>query len=420
MSLEKANSPWSAKQIKGMVINGKINFDHIVQRSYVWEKKRKSAFIESMMLGYPIPPVFAKRVDNNSDKNNGYIYYIMDGKQRLSTVKQYLNDEFALSDLNPVTYVDDATGEECKQDVSKLKFSELPESLKHHLETVSFSVTYFDHLTKEEERELFKRLNAGKPLSAKSKLLASCDNIEGLLDIGSHKLFDEMLTEKSKDNKDQVSIVMKVWCMMNKEVENISFESKVFKHLLETADISESEKLDMVHVFNLIVNAHAALIERNEKRVAKKLYTETHLVSLVPFFAKAVDDGIGADIMSDWIARFFSGEDVASVSYKYNAACAGGSAKNANILARNCALKRSYDSFFKVDGGAIDSESEDADGKNDELVNEANGKVADKNADTDDSEQNEVVDEGLEVHDADNYVSADGGIWADIEHTDDE
>ena len=87
MSLEKASIVWSAKQLSGMVKNGKINFEHIIQRSYVWERTRKSSLIESMILGYPIPAVFAKRIDDGSGKRGSNTYFIMDGKQRLSTVK---------------------------------------------------------------------------------------------------------------------------------------------------------------------------------------------------------------------------------------------------------------------------------------------------------------------------------------------
>ena len=214
MSLEKANLNWSAKNIKGMVAKGNIDFNHIVQRSYVWERKRKTALIESMILGYPVPPIFAKRIDDGSGKKSGMVYYIMDGKQRLSTVAQFLNDEFALSDVEPVLVHDEETDKDIEVNISGSKFSELPESLKDHLNTVMFSVTYFDNLSKEEERELFKRLNAGKPLSVKSQLLASCNDIEGLMDIGAHPLFEEMLTDKARDNKNQVTLVMKAWCML--------------------------------------------------------------------------------------------------------------------------------------------------------------------------------------------------------------
>ena len=196
MSLEKANITWTAKQLGAMVKSGKINFDHIVQRSYVWESSRKSALIESMIIGYPVPPIFAKRNDDGTGKRGGNIYYIMDGKQRLSTVKEYLNDEFALTTLNPITYKDIETEEDVTVDISDKKYSELPEAVQDILKDTTFSIIYFDNLSEDEERELFKRLNAGKPLSAKSKMLASCRDIKGLMDIGKHEVFTEMLSEK--------------------------------------------------------------------------------------------------------------------------------------------------------------------------------------------------------------------------------
>lgn len=341
MSLEKSSISWSAKQLKNMIANGKIDFDHIIQRSYVWERKRKSALIESMILGYPIPPVFAKRVDDGTGKRGGNIYSIMDGKQRLSTVAQFLNDEFALTELPPVTYMDEGLNTECETDISGMKFSELPEAIKDQLSSTIFSVTYFDNLTKEEERELFKRLNAGKPLSTKSRLLASCSDIEGLLDVGSHELFDDMLTDKAKDNKNQVTLVMKAWCMMNMPIEEVSFEGKDFNPLFETASISDVERLKLDKVFGMIHDTHLTLVENKEKAVAKKLYTETHMISLVPFFEKAIERGIEVSTMADWLIDFFG-----SHNEQYDLAAGNGSAKNSNIMVRNTVLAESFEQFF--------------------------------------------------------------------------
>lgn len=392
MSLEKASIVWSAKQLKGMVVNGKINFDHIVQRSYVWERSRKSALIESMIIGYPIPPVFAKRVDEGTGKRGSNIYHIMDGKQRLSTIKEYLNDEFALTTLEPVSFMDDEIGEECIANISDKKFSELPEALQNFLNTVTINVTYFDNLTKEEERELFKRLNAGKPLSTKSRLLASCKDIEGLLDIGSHKLFDEMMTDKARANKNQVALVMKVWCMMNQEINDVCFESKVFNPMLEKTEISETEKLAMIEVFNLMVDTHAVLTERKEKKVAKKLYTETHMVSLVPYFKKAVEDGIDSEMMADWLVEFFGTDNGASASALYNEAAGSGSAKSSNIIDRDDALSESFTEFFKADEDGT------------ELID-------------DDDDDDDYYDED-EYHNDSHSVVDD--ILADMEHSDDD
>lgn len=356
MSLEKSSISWSAKQIKGMVINGKISFDNIVQRSYVWERSRKTGLIESMIIGFPVPVIYAKRSETDADENSrsNKVYDVLDGKQRLSTVKEFLNDEFALTDIPVVNYFDEELDTECEADISGMKFSELPDAIKDHLQSVTFTVTYFDNLSKEEERELFKRLNAGKPLSTKSRVLASCKDIEGLLDIGSHKVFMDMLTEKSRANKNQVTIVMKSWCMLNQDIDEVSFESKVFNPLVENTEISETEKLALVKVFNLMSATHEELVNRKEKKVAKKLYTETHFVSLIPYFDKAVANGISEELIADWLVEFFGVKENASASDAYNDACGSGSAKNINITARNDALKESYNEFFNTADDADD------------------------------------------------------------------
>jgi len=347
MSLEKSSIVWSAKQLSGMVKNGKINFEHIIQRSYCWEKSRKSALIESMILGYPIPAVFAKRIDDGTGKRGGNTYFIMDGKQRLSTVKEYLNDEFALTKIQPVVYFDTEEDKEVEIDISGLKFSELPEGLRDFLNTVTFSVTYFDNLTSAEEKELFKRLNAGKPLSAKNKTLASAKDIETLLDIGSHELFDKMLTEKARSNKNQAVIVAKVLTMLTKDIEEISFASKEFNPAIEEMEVSDAEKLELSRVFDYIVNTHEELKDNHEKDVAKKLYTETHLVSLIPYVKQSMDANITESMFSEWLVNFFKTENDSDVYTKYMEATSNGVARSASILARHEALGKSYTEFFK-------------------------------------------------------------------------
>ena len=346
MSLEKASIVWNSKQLSGMIKSGKINFDHVVQRSFVWEKARKSALIESMIIGYPIPSIYAKRVDADSEKRGSNVYYIMDGKQRLSTIKEFLNDEFTLTSLKTVVYIDEETLAEREKDISDLKFSELPESLKSHLNTTTINVVYFDNLTKNEECEMFKRLNAGKPLSTKSRLLASSKDIESLLNIGNHVLFHQMLSEKSRQNKNQVSIIMKIWCMMNKNIEDICFESKVFNSLIEKTIISETEKEDMIKVFDLIVDIHDALIKKGYKKCAKKTYTETHMISLIPYLKKSIETNTDIDFIVDWIIHFFENSKDTSISEAYNEACGSGLAKNINIVKRNEALYNNYIEFF--------------------------------------------------------------------------
>lgn len=61
-----------------------FNFDPDFQRRTVWDNKRKSKFIESMMLNLPIPSLLLAK----NDERNEYI--IIDGKQRLSAIMDFV------------------------------------------------------------------------------------------------------------------------------------------------------------------------------------------------------------------------------------------------------------------------------------------------------------------------------------------
>ena len=64
--LNKSNITWNAKQVTKMMSKGLLQFNNVVQRSYVWEKTRKSDFIHSMIEGWPTTAFFAP-ICYNSD-----------------------------------------------------------------------------------------------------------------------------------------------------------------------------------------------------------------------------------------------------------------------------------------------------------------------------------------------------------------
>ena len=344
LKIEGSSITWTCKQIVKMIDKETISFKNVVQRSFVWERHRMSELIWSIIMGYPIPPIYAERGESVNDKVK--IYDVMDGQQRNTTIYKYLKDEFVLTELKPIPYLDE-DGNECTVDISGKKFSELEEELQDIIKDATITVKYYDNLEQYQKAEMFRRLNNGKPLSTKSRTLASAKNIGSLLNIGSHRLFEEMLTDKSRANKNQAVIVVKAWTMLNREVENVSFASKDFNPMIEEVEITTEEKTELVNVFDFIVNVHDELVDNKEKDIAKKLYTETHLVSLIPYIKVAMENNISEAMFGEFLINFFKTENDTEVYSDYMEACSGGVARNASIVARHNALGKSYTEFFK-------------------------------------------------------------------------
>ncbi len=60
-----------------------INIYPAFQRCFRWSDHQKSAFIESILLGIPIPPIFVSQRDDG-------VWDVVDGVQRLSTIYQFV------------------------------------------------------------------------------------------------------------------------------------------------------------------------------------------------------------------------------------------------------------------------------------------------------------------------------------------
>lgn len=65
------------------------------------------------------------------------------------------------------------------------------------------------------------------------------------------------------------------------------------------------------------------------------------MISLVPFFDKAIKHGVSTELMCDWLKDFFTADNE-----EYGLAAGNGSAKNSNIIIRHNALTESFDQFF--------------------------------------------------------------------------
>jgi hypothetical protein len=105
------STDWTAETILNQLAKGTINLDPSFQRRNAWQDSRKSRFIESLLLGLPIPQIVL--AESPTDKGK---FLVIDGKQRLLCLQQFAGLDgykpLRLSklehrpELNGVTYAD--------------------------------------------------------------------------------------------------------------------------------------------------------------------------------------------------------------------------------------------------------------------------------------------------------------------------
>jgi uncharacterized protein with ParB-like and HNH nuclease domain len=150
----------------------KLNPDF--QRKEVWTDEKKSQLIESLMLKIPLPMFYVSA----DEKNN---YTVVDGLQRLSTIRSFiLGDKYLYllnqinSDLSPVQIEKEKGNGFILQNLEFWEiyngdnFNSLPINIRNNILETEFRFTVINPGTPEEvRRNIFKRINTGGlPLSA--------------------------------------------------------------------------------------------------------------------------------------------------------------------------------------------------------------------------------------------------------------
>lgn len=126
-----------------------INTSPIYQRRLRWPTKKRSLLIESFLLNIPVPPVYLFEHDYNE-------YEVIDGRQRLETIREFLSNNFALTSL------------EYWPELNRKRFNDLPSVLQKGLLRRSLSAVVLLAETQKSDdddvdvrRVLFDRLNTG-------------------------------------------------------------------------------------------------------------------------------------------------------------------------------------------------------------------------------------------------------------------
>jgi len=311
-----------------------IIFDIDIQRPYVWKSiEQKSALIQSLIINDIIPPFIFNKVEGN--------YETIDSKQRSLTIYKFMHDEFALKDVVPIEVIND-NGELEELDINNLKFSELPECVQNAIKDYNLSIWYLDEAGQEQVARNFCNLNNGKVINAATLNRVKAKSKEQIKQLGEHKLFQEALSKVALDGHVNEDLAVKAHAMLN--ADEPSMDTKWIRPYMRNADITKQDVEELIEIFDRICNIHAMI---EDKKVAKRIYTRTHMISIVPIIVRSLNDGLSDKQMMEWFVTFFSGKKSATISSVYNSAAGSGSGKNSAVRKRVEEIKKNYDKYFE-------------------------------------------------------------------------
>ena len=329
----RASVSWTVKEMIAMVSKGKIVFNNAVQRGLVWDDARKSLLIDSILQGYEVPPMYAKKGDGN-------VYDMLDVKQRCNAVIDFVGDKFPLTEVS-----------EDLEDYDGLLFSQLEPEDQDTILSYSLKVTYFDGASDEDVQEIFYRLNNGKPLSSYEQTRVKAKSLPEVQKLCLMPLFDTEKTGRKYTGYKREELVYKLLMVLTED--NPDLERKSLAEYIRSHEITEDEVKLATTCFNMYTTIIDNIMEtatdddrKLKTKIYKRLVSQTHMISAMPFMVRAAEEKRSLKQMQFWLESFYAGKKRATVSETYNDNASRGSAKRASVDARHKALEKSYEKFM--------------------------------------------------------------------------
>ena len=131
--------------------SGRYDLNPEFQRDFVWRDDKQSRLIESCLMRIPLPVLYV------AEAGDGRIV-VVDGLQRLSTFRRFLDNELKLSFAK--------ADEDPPHPLEGKRFSDLELKLQERVEDTQLTLYILDSKAPERAKlDIFERVNSGEPLT---------------------------------------------------------------------------------------------------------------------------------------------------------------------------------------------------------------------------------------------------------------
>jgi hypothetical protein len=292
----------SVGELAFMYKDGELNLHPELQRFLCWTDEQKSRFIESLLLGIPIPPIFVAQLDDGK-------WDVIDGLQRLSTIFELMGElldkngtkkkSLVLTKTKYLKSLQDKIWESQDNSESELQTNELPSSVRIAIKRARIDVNILkSYSSKVAKYEIFQRLNTGGSLATPQEvrncvlLMTSEDFLNWFQELGNYSNFQNclILSNQEEDKAFGLELVTRFIVMVNSKISKLQeideLDSFLTNEIQYIASKDDFDKTSLQSAFEQTFDfLNEALGEDSFKKFKENKYSGPILMPLFEIIA---------------------------------------------------------------------------------------------------------------------------------------
>ncbi len=299
--------------------DGVLFVDPTFQRKLVWTEKQKVRLIETILMGYPMPEVYLWQQSPDLDSGQ-HKKSIVDGQQRLTTMRQFVANEWSLK----ASYLD---AENQNKQFADSKWKDLPQTFKEQFWSYVVNTRVIPNsINRDTIVDVFMRLNeTDKSLNPQEirhaefngELITAAEEVTKLPFWENHRVFNAGQIRRMADIEfasslliylrrgsveENAKLVNEMYDLYNDEYEEKAKDIARIKSFLKDLDKWIADAPDIakmfskpVHIFTLLSVQEMLKAERKGRLLSAEKLAE---------FVEAYENGVEPD---ELVTKYKSG-----------------------------------------------------------------------------------------------------------------
>lgn len=279
---------------------GKYNFDPPYQRRSLWTDEKKSFLIDSILKNYPIPPIFLhQKIDDTSGKTK---YDVIDGKQRLTAIVEFIRNLIPVSDEHGEAPEDNPIAGRFFHEFESKELS----IYKSRFWRYVIPIEYVDTGEQDVIDSIFDRLNRnGEPLVGQELRHSSYYGtplLNLIENIAKMEFWKERLTAVDHTRMEEIEFLSELLFLILESQELHSTQDEIDKYYDKYANNQCTNYDDLKDKFMKVSNFMKSL---ELPYVEKRIGGVSHLYGLFAFSYHCVENSISVEQVQSQIMSFF-------------------------------------------------------------------------------------------------------------------